>query len=1173
MEHERGRSVPASAKHVSFVRLALAKISAIVSRVGSIAIVSSYVVFGMLRAALGDDVSRGEIRLLAPLSSVPTSIAIVPDPRSILVSELDGSVASFDPNSSDTSSRQVLLSAPIRDEEFQRQHPIALSPSAEIIALGAPAEKNKANSARIYIFRRSDPSRVIYTLDSLPSRPTALAFARDSYGTGILLAAVFAEGQLARIWNVTKIVDAARDLTVDPTAPPVVNLPAPTANFFSDCGRSECHSWAVAFPPDSSSPIGLVVGADSGLIVYDRKFAVTGYGTWRDSDLRRIASVAFSPDGKRIAVGKYALDKPEDSPDFACSVDVYGSEAMINVDGDRRIKATPLRLSPSQPHEGMNRCTLAHVAWTDAALFAAGEYVRSPPLDQKCRTFQNLEQNYDPYANVMLRWQSTDGAPTATCIGTNSAIDIRPFGDGGVVIATQDPAIGIYDAEGKLSHYPDSPETTRLIPGPVLDLRDAERGQLTVNDDATLVFFHPLAVPRVYVGFDLRPPLPLKPVEAIRNEDIDAAHAAILKQLSAHRDAPVNFTRRTAQPDNCLGLDVVSELTQQALRELTRAIKEPLKLRPSEVVRSVEFLPPENGEPNWRVVIGTSHRLLYLGCDARDWFHNGQNIYELAFPGVPVRGEAYQVRVSGNKRFVVVAHADGMLRWYRMASGQNILSVFISRNLKSWVAWSADGYFDHSDDVGGQIAGWLQSTTDGNGIWTITTEPLTQHEKKWRKPSALRGWITGSVNDAVDVPVPTKAPGSNRPALTLQVLNGDKLTDPVVKLRVRIDNFAGALTASSVIITVQGMGTVGLTGSPAWQQGNDAGIEGSFALNECLRKKGQTIRIWAQFSDRAVEADPTIAAVNSGARVVYDGEPSGAWCAPGRVWAVAIGISGYDKDPLKYADQDAERFVAFWRNQRFYDIGRIAVLKAPSGGNAAKIVYGPEGPMNTEAIPKADSKTVRKMLRDEIEAIQSKIKPTDLLMFYFVGHGMSFLNSDREHFYFLPSDADTASQDSLGRTAIDANWLRGPLGDLNRQVPIVIFIDACRTSQNVYVGDLPNDLDFNTALGEFNATVVLATGPGARAFEFPQHDLDHPKNPIQCEVSEPQEQEGGGAFTYALLRVLGHSDDRANLPRDGSIPLLKLLSAVEDSTKRICDMQHVRHGKVSLYFPGFFLKH
>jgi hypothetical protein len=409
--------------------------------------------------------------------------------------------------------------------------------------------------------------------------------------------------------------------------------------------------------------------------------------------------------------------------------------------------------------------------------------------------------------------------------------------------------------------------------------------------------------------------------------------------------------------------------------------------------------------------------------------------------------------------------------------------------------------------------------------------------------------------------------------LFLQVLSGDKLADPVVRLRVRLANYAGASAPSPVTITVQGMGTVGLSGVHPWQQGNDSGIEGAFALKECLRKRGQTIRIWAQFSDNAVNADPTIATVNSSARVVYDGEPSEAWCDPSKVWAVAVGISGYDKDPLEYADQDAGRFVSFWLNQRFYDIGRIAVLKAPSSGQATKIVYGPNGQISTEAIAKADSKTVQKMLRDEIEGIQSEIKPTDLLLLYFVGHGMSFLNSDREHFYFLPSDANTASEQTLQRTAIDATWLRGPLGDLNRQVPIVIFIDACRTSQNIYVGDLPNDLDFNAALGEFNATVVLATGPGARAFEFPQHDLDHPKDPMNCEVSEPPEQVGGGAFSYALLHILDHSDDRDDLPKDGSIPLHKLLSAVEDATRRICDMQHVRLGKISLYFPGFFLKH
>ena len=47
-----------------------------------------------------------------------------------------------------------------------------------------------------------------------------------------------------------------------------------------------------------------------------------------------------------------------------------------------------------------------------------------------------------------------------------------------------------------------------------------------------------------------------------------------------------------------------------AFLALTRDLKRVVKFLPSEIVRSFDFLAPANGETDWRIVIGTSHRLL-----------------------------------------------------------------------------------------------------------------------------------------------------------------------------------------------------------------------------------------------------------------------------------------------------------------------------------------------------------------------------------------------------------------------------------------------------------------------------------------------------------------------------------------------------------------------------------
>src|SRR5262245_54663190 len=101
------------------------------------------------------DHARAEIRLAAPLASVPSNAAVSADGRFVLVSTADGSVSTFDLNSR-YGQTDVLITAPIRDEEMQKQRPIALSPSGNLVALGVPLERDIADSARIYFFRLSD---------------------------------------------------------------------------------------------------------------------------------------------------------------------------------------------------------------------------------------------------------------------------------------------------------------------------------------------------------------------------------------------------------------------------------------------------------------------------------------------------------------------------------------------------------------------------------------------------------------------------------------------------------------------------------------------------------------------------------------------------------------------------------------------------------------------------------------------------------------------------------------------------------------------------------------------------------------------------------------------------------------------------------------------------------
>ena len=46
------------------------------------------------------------------------------------------------------------------------------------------------------------------------------------------------------------------------------------------------------------------------------------------------------------------------------------------------------------------------------------------------------------------------------------------------------------------------------------------------------------------------------------------------------------------------------------------------------------------------------------------------------------------VAVSGDGRFVIAQHSDGTIRWYRMAEGHHVLTLFVHSEKKRWVAWT-----------------------------------------------------------------------------------------------------------------------------------------------------------------------------------------------------------------------------------------------------------------------------------------------------------------------------------------------------------------------------------------------------------------------------------------------------------------------------------------------------
>lgn len=1062
----------------------------------------------------------------------------------------DGNVSTFDVNSR-YSQNEVLISAPIRDEEFQRQRPLAIAPDGDLVAMGSPLERNTPNSARIYFFKRSDNKRILFTIDKLPSRPLELRFSADRDGKRLLLFALLADRQLTRVYDVTKVRDAATNPALQPGYSEF-SLPEPIAGFAGACERRECNTFGIAFAPDNAAGIRVVIGSDSGIVLYDRNFAIAGYGFWKDDrpDFRRVAGISFSPDGKRVAIGRRPLEKEKNNENRSCQVDVYDFDAFIKTSADKRLTAKPIQtLSPPQ-YRGLEVCYFSHVVWAKDAIFAVGQFVAAPAPGQPCRTFKDLEPDYDPYAMLMVRWANGTNAVSVHCLGTNTAADLQPFPEGGVVTVTQDPAMIVFDANGAVSNYPAQPDMPRRFNGDVFDFRDASRGDMSVNADGSIVYLRPLTAPRAYVAFDVTAPPNMNPYAA------NLTREGLLRELKDHRTDTIAFgTLPEKGPETCLGVSAPKlrdPITLYTTDPLTAGLRDVLKFRPTETVRSYRYLPPAGDGKNWRVVLGTSHRLLYADCGGRDLWNN-QNIADLPFPGVSIRNDAYQLVVSGDQRFLIVAHADGLLRWYRTSNGQNILNAYLHPDHQSWIAWTPEGFFDRSNSTGSRRAGWFQSTPGANGTWSAHFEGLSRHQDKWRKPDELIKALSDEKYDS-SLAIIRETPDSGRPDVALQILNGNSTADTTVRVRIQTSKFDDSKPLN---LGIEGFGTIQID-LRRRKQGSGMQADGSFALPRCLQRSDKSWRIWAEYEGS-----------RDNQYLVYKGTDSGLKeCAKPKIWGLVVGISKYDRVSLKFAHQDAERFFNFWKDQRFYEVGRLTMLLAPDSGNAQRVEVAGTGAPKTTNIADTGYETVDEFFRSELKTIKAGIQKDDILLVYFAGHGMS----TRERWYFLPSNGDPANPKD---TAFNIDQFRGTLESFkfNPEIPILIFIDACRSfealGEQLYSFQRTAERDFTQLVSVFNASVFLATGKGKAAYELPEKDLNQPTDPVACSPSDstaPQPK-GGGAFTHVLLSVLNGKGADPN----GFIPSYRVEEHLKVDVRKICAKQEYQRFDLN-GFNGFFGK-
>ena len=254
-----------------------------------------------------------------------------------------------------------------------------------------------------------------------------------------------------------------------------------------------------------------------------------------------------------------------------------------------------------------------------------------------------------PGETPILRWRAAGRGPMERVPAARRRIaDLQPLPGGGVAFAAEDPAIGALDAAGRRTFFR----------GPEIVDFGAGEPDLKVSRDAARVEWgarSPAAEPRRFS---------ILARELLRG----ATPAAELAGPLADSAGFVVAGWRNGQSPSINGVSVALDDYE---------------------ISHTYAVSPDHAT----LVLGTEWSLRAYDREARlKW-------------RVDAPGAVRTIVVAPNGLTVVVALADGTLRWYRIEDGGEFLALFPHADGREWIAWTPEGYYISSVS-GDNYIGW-----------------------------------------------------------------------------------------------------------------------------------------------------------------------------------------------------------------------------------------------------------------------------------------------------------------------------------------------------------------------------------------------------------------------------------------------------------------------------------
>jgi WD40 repeat protein len=445
-------------------------------------------------------------------------------------------------------------------------------------------------------------------------------------------------------------------------------------------------------------------------------------------------------------------------------------------------------------------------------------------------------------------------------------------------------------------------------------------------------------------------------------------------------------------------------------------------------------------------------------------------------------GTVSSVNISPDGKFLITGSHDGTIKSWDMKTGKELLTyIFIGEN--DWLIKTKEGYFDASDGAKKSIF-----FVKGTQIYNID-----QFFEEFYRPGLLNEVYRTGGQIKTEATLLKRLEESPPPTVNIvPPEDGDTIRKSSLPLMVRLINNGGGIQE----IRIQNNGKSLPFDNSLLQQINREGKYFSRTINIDL-VPGENKVLVSAYSYGRIESQPDTITV------FYKGPQRVINC-----YLIAIGINEY-RNPaldLNYARADAEAFSK--------------IIQDRSIGLFKKIEIH-------ELIDTAATKNNILSLMDELSRI---VKPEDVLLFYYAGHGSMVENK----FFFIPTESVSLYQeDKLNQESIYAGLVQEKLKNIPALKQIVI-LDACQSGGST-------EILAQRGASEEKALAQLSRGSGVHVLAASGSEQ------FAAEVSEL----GHGVFTYIILDALQGSADGA--PKDGNVTVYELKAYLNDQVPEITE--------------------